>query len=199
MRLAALGAAAALGGAPSACGFPDAAASGLAEAFSLSRSAGLVYRPPREQKAELPVRLSSEAGPTAGGDQPRGKHSVALLGVSAGHEASGTAASPILARPEIVLAASLVVGVVLTVGITFAIRLLHPDFCGGHRGRTPHRDAPALGGNSYGALKRPTSHRPGAAVKKVVSWADLRDGCLAEMDSERHLNRQQATAACASA
>jgi hypothetical protein len=195
MRLAALGAVAALRGAPSACGFPDAAASGLAEAFSLSRSAGPLHRPPREQRAGLP----SEAGPTAGGDRSREKHSVALLEASAGHEASGTAASPILARPELVLAVALVVGILLTVGITFAIRLMHPDFCGGHRGRNPHRDASALGGNSYGALKRPTSHRAGAAVKKVVSWADLRDGCLAEMDSERQLNRQQATAACASA
>lgn len=196
MRLVALGAAAALGSAPNACGFPDMAAPALAEAFSVSRSAGPLYRSPREQRAGLPAQSSSEAGPAAGGDGPYGKRGVALLGAGADDEAHGPATAAILNRPTIVLAVGLGVGAALTAGIAYAIR---QDFCAGHRGRNPHRDASAFGGTPYGALKAPTSRRAGTAVKKVVSWADLRDGSFAEMNSARQPTRQQATAACASA
>jgi len=196
MRLVALGAAAALGSAPSACGFPDMAASALGEAFSVSRAAGPLYRPPREQRAGLPDQLPSEVGPAAGGDGPHGKLGVALLGAGADDEAHGPTSVPLRSRSTVVLAAALGVGAALTAGIACAIR---QDFCACHRGRNPHRDASAFGGTAYGALKRPTSQRAGTAVKKVVSWADLCDGSLAEMNSARQQTRQQATAACTSA
>lgn len=182
MRLVALGAAAALGSAPCACGFPDMAAPALAEALSSSWAAGTV-------------------GPAASGDRPRGKRSVALLGAGADDEVPATAtkahvpaAAPLLHRHAVALAAALGVGAALTLGMVCVFR---QEFCTGHRGRNPHRDASPFGAIPYGALKRPTSQRAG--IKKVVSWADLCDGSLAEMNSSRHSARQQATAACASA